>query len=240
LTHPADKLSALSGLAQTAIHSHRFKGGDYLAGLWRGALVQGLLWHVKGPVVPRRYTTYCAPSWSWASIDGGVKYFTEQYQFQFEDNIDIIEAKCVTSRLDPTGRVKAGHITVTGELVPVKLIVKKASPDEKSKYTGYNGHASHTHKQQLVYVEAKCRYEVLLDERTKYGEWESGYYCLEIGTTHDNRTGGARVWWLILKEQPVAANGESCTFERVGIGYQYTESTLALFSGASRKTIKVV
>jgi hypothetical protein len=62
------------------------------------------------------------------------------------------------------GRVKAGHIIVSGELMPVKLIVKKASSiGEKSKYTGYNSHATHTHKEQIVYIEAKRQYEVLLD-----------------------------------------------------------------------------
>jgi hypothetical protein len=74
----------------------------------------------------------------------------------------------------------------------------------------------------------------------EYGELESGYYSLEVGTTLDKRMGGARVWWLILKEQALIADDETCAFERVGIGYQYIESTLGLFSGASRKTIKLV
>jgi hypothetical protein len=115
------------------------------------------------------------------------------------------------------------------------------SPDnEKSKYSGYNGHASHTHKDQIAYVKVERQYEVLLDERMEYGEWEKGYYSLEVGTTVDNRTGGARVWWLVLKEQSLAADGETRTFERVGIGYKYTESGLGLFAGACRMTIKLV
>lgn len=239
LTNPGGKLSALSGLAQVAINSHGFNGGDYLAGLWRGEPAKGLLWYVKGPVEPQRYTTYYAPSWSWASIDGGVKYFAEHYQFQFEADITILKAKCDTSPLDPTGRVKAGHILLNGDLAPVKLIVRKTGHcKDKSKYIGYNGQASHTHIDQMVYVEGDCHYEVLMDERMEYGIWESGYYCLEVGSTVDYSRAGARVWWLVLKEQTIAADGETSIFERVGIGYKHTTSPLDLFS--RRKTIKLI
>lgn len=246
LTNHADKLSALSGLAQVAIDSHRFNEGDYLAGLWRGSLVKGLLWHVRGPSEPRRYTTYRAPSWSWASIDGGIKYFAEQYQFQFWEHITILEAACDTSPLDPTGRVKAGHIILSGKLVPIQLCVQKASPIvDVSMYTGYNGHASHTHKDQIAYVQRSKdtrMYEILLDERMEYGQWGNGYYCLKTGATFDERTNGQRVWWLILKEEAACLGSKAPpTFKRVGIGYKFTQnSTLDLFFQASMVTISLL
>jgi hypothetical protein len=226
LTNGADKLSALSGLAQVVISSHGFTRNAYLAGLWRNSLVKGLLWHVRGPQPPQRSITYRAPSWSWASVDGSIKYFTEHYQFQFQEDISILDARCDTSPLDPTGRVRAGHITVSGISIPVHVIVHRG---HGSRYTGFNGHAEHTHHDQLVYVKTLCsheEYEVLMDERMDYGKFSSGYYCLQVGTTHDPRTGGSRVWWLVLKERSLAVDGIACpvecpTYERVGIGYRY-------------------
>ena len=232
LTNHADKLSALSGLAQLAIDSHGFGEAAYLAGLWRKNLVEGLLWHVRGSRTPRRYTTYRAPSWSWASIDGSVKYFTEHYQFRFEEEVVILEAKCEASSLDPTGRVKSGHIILNGRLQPVTISVRIG---EDSTYTGFNGRAGHTHAHQLVYVRAyngRNSYEVLMDERMRYGEVGSGYYCLKVGTTFDPRTGGSREWWLVLREQLLAVTDVSSstagplqTFERAGIGYKYVPNT---------------
>jgi hypothetical protein len=247
LTNDADKLSALSGLAQLAVDSHGLDASAYLAGLWRDTLVKGLLWHVRGPRAPQRYTSYRAPSWSWASIDGNVKYFTEHYQFHFEEDVVISEAKCDASPLDPTGRVKAGHIILSGRFLPVKVTIKNG---HKSMYTGYSGQAGHTHNDQLVYVKAydgETTYEVLIDERMEYGEVGCGYYCLQVGTTLDPRTGRARVWWLVLKEQSFAVTDVSdpptCalhTFERVGIGYKHsTISSLdyGLFSGKAKNAI---
>jgi hypothetical protein len=252
LTNHADKLSALSGLAQAAIESHGFESDAYLAGLWREGLVKGLLWHVRGPVQPRRYTTYRAPSWSWASVDASVKYFTEHYQFQFEEDIAILEAKCDTSPLDPTGRVTGGHIALSGEIVPVIVMVQHGGG---SVYTGYSGQAGHTHHDQLVYVKAEngqAAYEVLMDERMEYGELSSGYHCLQVGTTLDHLKGDARVWWLVLKEQPMAVNDAALTtvsslhtYERVGIGYKYfplykLNSGLFSNAGKNRKLIKLL
>ncbi len=242
LTNHADKLSALSGLAQVVIDSHGFGASAYLAGLWSDSLVKGLLWHVRGPRPPRRYTTYRAPSWSWASVDGAVKYFTEHYQFRFEEEVVISEAKCDASSLDPTGRVRAGYIILSGRILPVRIAVIHG---DKSRYTGYNGQAGHTHNDQLVYAkdfDGEIAYEVLMDERMEYGELDRGFYCLEVGTNLDPRTGGARVWWLVLKQQSFTdttglAECPLHTFERVGIGYKYVpESSLrySLFLGVAK------
>jgi hypothetical protein len=245
LTNPTDKLTAISGLAQVAIDSHGFRGGEYLAGLWRGGLVKGLLWHVRGPPQPCRYTQYQAPSWSWASIDGSVKYFAEHYQFDFEQDISISEAACDTSPLDPTGRVKGGYIICTGRLTAVQLSVRKTNLNgNSSMYTGYNGHAGHTHKDQMSFVSRidKIRdYEVLLDEHTNCKEYREGFYCLRIGTTIDGRADRARIWWLVLKQKG-PAESDPCVMERVGIGYTHTIYTLEseLFSGATPRTIKLL
>ena len=248
LTNHADKLSALSGLARLIVDSLRIEPGGYLAGLWKSELAQGLLWHVKGPSVPRRYTEYRAPSWSWASILGGVKYFAEYYQFKFEEDILILEASCEASPLDPTGRVKSGYIILSGRIEPVELLVKRAVPGA-SKYVGYNGAACQAHKGQIVYVtgsHSREAFEVLLDERMEFGSWDSGYYCLQIGTTHDPREGDGRLWWLVLRKKvsDVGNGDDTFAFERVGIGYKHVWPThftpCKLFPDDNEEVVRLV
>ncbi|KAI0630009.1 heterokaryon incompatibility protein-domain-containing protein, partial [Trametes polyzona] len=73
LSFPADKLVACAGLAE---EFHRVLGSTYLAGLWRGSLLNDLLWKViplTGPPSTRA-VQYRAPSWSWASVDGAIAY----------------------------------------------------------------------------------------------------------------------------------------------------------------------
>ncbi|KAK4442835.1 HET-domain-containing protein [Podospora aff. communis PSN243] len=68
LTRQTDKLVALSGVAELV---QERAGVPYLAGLWHlegFALPLQLLWVIKKAV--RRQPLYCAPSWSWASVQG--------------------------------------------------------------------------------------------------------------------------------------------------------------------------
>jgi Heterokaryon incompatibility protein (HET) len=132
-TKQADRLSAISGIARLIVEYLGLQSSAYLAGLWLEDLASGLLWYVKGPRTPRRAQLYIAPTWSWASIDGCIEYFKERYQFHFESLISVSKAKCISSSLDPTGRVTAGHIILTGNMVPVALNV--LFPEEyKSEY----------------------------------------------------------------------------------------------------------
>ncbi|KAF2742809.1 HET-domain-containing protein [Sporormia fimetaria CBS 119925] len=71
MTFPSDKLPALAGLAHkvNTIRNAGLEGDlDYLAGLWRSNLLEGLCWFAPRPCQPSK--EYRAPSWSWASVDG--------------------------------------------------------------------------------------------------------------------------------------------------------------------------
>ncbi|KAK9788205.1 putative Heterokaryon incompatibility domain-containing protein [Seiridium cardinale] len=75
LTRPSDKLRAVGGIAQkyqTVLQV------EYLAGLWQGHVLAGLLWRRivdnEGDSLRARPAKYRAPSWSWASIDGKIEY----------------------------------------------------------------------------------------------------------------------------------------------------------------------
>jgi hypothetical protein len=119
LTRDQDKLPALSGLANLMAA----KTGDvYVAGLWKRDVIKDLFWSVE-IVEPSHYcdnpehdaamppatkasvkhpTQYRAPSWSWASLDGKVKYW--------HLNEAAIKARCLDVQVPPAGKDKFGRV----------------------------------------------------------------------------------------------------------------------------------
>lgn len=93
LTDPMDKLPAISGLAQSFDKLSNGRNGRYLAGLWEAHLPSALLWHrISIPSLlsrsnQARPTTYIAPTWSWASINGTVEFVTGMYK---EKDLDVV------------------------------------------------------------------------------------------------------------------------------------------------------
>ena len=70
LTKEEDKLIAISGIAK--VFQSRMLDDAYVAGLWYNSFPLGPLWKVSDPDSITRPASYRAPSWSWASIDGGI------------------------------------------------------------------------------------------------------------------------------------------------------------------------
>ncbi|TGO13153.1 hypothetical protein BTUL_0076g00530 [Botrytis tulipae] len=69
-THDSNKLRAISGCAQWI----KSKTGDnYLAGLWASDLRTQIFWYAEAP--SSRQALYRAPSWSWASVNGRIKFW---------------------------------------------------------------------------------------------------------------------------------------------------------------------
>ncbi|KAK5626952.1 hypothetical protein RRF57_002667 [Xylaria bambusicola] len=133
LSLPADRLPALSALAET--FDPYFSGGDmnYLAGLWRDAMPQALLWTVnvaesdRDGRLPRDAQTH-APTWSWASVTSGVKHVLVPLLISREDafKTDLgFEILGYTPRLVLPkvmfGAVSRGDLRVRGRLRPVSL-----------------------------------------------------------------------------------------------------------------------
>ncbi|KAF9631005.1 hypothetical protein BFW01_g1879 [Lasiodiplodia theobromae] len=79
LTKPHDKLRAIGGLAD---YQQKALEDQYLAGLWRMFIPAGLLWRRVVRLqqgdgdsgLQDRPIGYRAPSWSWAAIEGEIKY----------------------------------------------------------------------------------------------------------------------------------------------------------------------
>jgi hypothetical protein len=112
LTFEEDKLVALAGVARAMKVQ---MGCDYLAGMWRVELERNLLWEVDSN--SRRPKEYRAPSWSWASIDGGINI--PERRSETRDMVEI-EISCVSTKkksADEMGQVEGGALTVRGPLM---------------------------------------------------------------------------------------------------------------------------
>ena len=130
LTFAGDKLVALSALAGVFGDEYlggrrhgddRDRGGEYLAGLWRGELVQHLCWFCPegpGAVLGDSEAGYFyAPSWTWASIDGGVAWPISVKGFS-ETVCEVVDVHCEpASQVIPFGSVKEGaFVTLRGRV----------------------------------------------------------------------------------------------------------------------------
>jgi hypothetical protein len=120
LTNEDDKLPALSGIAHAYSLRH---DSEYLAGLWLGGIATGLLWFNATTDPLRRPARYRAPSWSWASLDGPIDFFSISAGTILDDTVEIydVDARIETQGLDPFGRVKYGELRLWGAVKPAKL-----------------------------------------------------------------------------------------------------------------------
>jgi hypothetical protein len=73
LTNPSDRLPACAALAENFADVMGLDTSDYLAGLWKNDIYAQLLWYC--PKVTKAGRT-SGPSWSWASINGPVEFYT--------------------------------------------------------------------------------------------------------------------------------------------------------------------
>ncbi|KAL3427228.1 hypothetical protein PVAG01_00737 [Phlyctema vagabunda] len=128
LTYPEkDKLMAISGLAKCLIPPQQ-----YLAGMWaRPALLSSqLLWHLSSPV-KKTQLGYIAPSWSWASIDGGKRVNNSEYGLTFDNCtnnstnktlIKIIKSEVNLKNPDDRfGAITSGHMDLKGAVITAEL-----------------------------------------------------------------------------------------------------------------------
>jgi len=115
LTIETDKLPAFSGLAQ----KYQQNGyGIYLAGLWYYSLKKDLCWWGSASkLIPslHRPKQYRAPSWSWASLDGGIFFYSVSDKTT-SPHLEILDASTQVAGRNPLGQVSSGSLRLRGEL----------------------------------------------------------------------------------------------------------------------------
>lgn len=133
-TRVTDRLIAVAGLARHAATAIKSR---YLAGLWEVSILKGLLWR---PLTFRKHKVYCAPSWSWASQDGGVAW--EPFSGRFEEIVSGCEYLRDDIKLrvdsDEFGGVSSAALTLCSKVVELTV---EAYPVEGGGQLDF--HASH-------------------------------------------------------------------------------------------------
>jgi hypothetical protein len=113
LTNSEDRFPALGGLARLV--NHRLTS-DYLAGLWRKDLRRCLLWAAWDDRSCSENDRYIAPSWSWAAVNGPIKFVHlgegSSNTAKGLASIERCQAKLATQ--DPYGAVRSGTLHLKG------------------------------------------------------------------------------------------------------------------------------
>ncbi|KAK5111960.1 hypothetical protein LTR85_011707 [Meristemomyces frigidus] len=131
LTIATDVLPAISGVVRTLSG----KGlGKYLAGIWQADLLCGLCWKTVLTSRTRRPPQFCAPSWSWASVQGRVLQAIGLHPDD-PDATDlaaatIVAAHCTPAGLDPFGHVSDGLIKIRAPALQLRVLRVDVSNSE--------------------------------------------------------------------------------------------------------------
>lgn len=85
LTFPSDKLPAFSGVIEALQKSSNLTP---VAGLWKELLLPNLLWYSVTPKPrPKFPDKHKPPSWSWASVDGSIRFMYPRLYSGDEQNV---------------------------------------------------------------------------------------------------------------------------------------------------------
>lgn len=138
LTDTGDRLPALAGFARTWARRSSAGPGEYMAGLWRGRLMDDLMWrggtqHMD-PDVRIGLDRYRTPGWSWISVLDheepealrAASFITTPQRVRRklgggdEDAASLVRHAVSLAHADaPFGRVLAGEITLRAQVAPV-------------------------------------------------------------------------------------------------------------------------
>ncbi|KAF7545221.1 hypothetical protein G7Z17_g9342 [Cylindrodendrum hubeiense] len=136
ITASTDKLPALTGLASAI--ADKISEGEYMAGLWRSGLIEGLTWCRKAPGQAfGKPDEYVAPSWSWASVQGVVQFPIYNWHLtrapwksrmaDFEALTQYVSHTADLKDKDMYGRLEGGSLCIKAPLLPVVSIRPRSS-----------------------------------------------------------------------------------------------------------------
>ncbi|EXL77394.1 hypothetical protein FOPG_08161 [Fusarium oxysporum f. sp. conglutinans race 2 54008] len=100
---------AMAGIAEMF---KKNTGDEYLAGLWRSRIVEGLNWVVLDPT-SRPQNSCRVPPWSWAAVDSSVLPQRTNLP-RDEDLVDIIDAKSHPGQTSSRSQLVKGSIQLRG------------------------------------------------------------------------------------------------------------------------------
>lgn len=204
LTYTKDIFPALSGLAkQLNSGAH----DQYLAGLWRKALIPDLLWYTLS--YHPRPAQWRAPTWSWASVIAPGDDVAQDKNKLDVVYAEVIKAECTPAGPDYTGELASAYLILSSKAV-VGTIYWNLTKENSGKASSIEPRPSY----HLVINAVKYFF------RLDYPIWEDGPGHLESESSvqvlcigGDRKDGSmSRLACLILRSDPT----EAWTFQRIG------------------------
>lgn len=253
LTYEEDRLSAIAGIAK------RFGGvvdDTYHAGLWRRDMITGLLWNPGRTPGKHRTRSARAPSWSWASIGGGVTYQNllsfSAVRIPFLPLVDILDVfdppTCVEH---PFGVTSKASLSLSGVLIAV---VQNEHEDSRPALIDEGTHFEHRGNilisdvgnfDQLdlaclfylpVGLAVAYDYEQVLQNK---GDLHRFFLETSLETEKQDRLAFDHVYCLILE----IAQGKQDTYRRVGlciVGYYQNIEVISPAVLGERRSITLI
>lgn len=158
-TYPGDRLPALAGVAARFARYLNDQLGEiptYVCGMWKEDLFPSLCWKSPFAVVPidQSTTSYIAPSWSWASVNGAVEFqrhSSRQNTIQFA-GVDVEGVDYGTRGSDPFGKVESASLTLSAHVMAVvmkvpwetnsAIIISLHTPESRGPFLQINSESS--------------------------------------------------------------------------------------------------
>jgi hypothetical protein len=123
VTKETDRLFALAGLAVKA--STLRLGDQYMAGMWRKTIREGLSWYTTPERASRRPASdHTPPTWSWASVSGQIQHARIADVPSNASLMEVLEVKYTANEKSPmgTGPLTPAWLQVSGYLVPIDSV----------------------------------------------------------------------------------------------------------------------
>lgn len=117
ITRGTDKLIALGGVAQEVQEK---TGLTYCAGHWLEMIATGLCWTYSDEPTTRA-SPYRAPTWSWAAVDGGIAYVTEQGPLNGMPHPDVDLINCSVD-VGADGQIISGRLVLSAQVKEARLV----------------------------------------------------------------------------------------------------------------------
>jgi hypothetical protein len=236
LTFPADKLPAISGMARK-IAQGQTSDTEYLAGLWKGDLMHCLFWYPtkRG----KELKNYRAPSWSWASLDGGISWLDWRSRSRngCQTHCTILDVQTTPLGLYTLGAVKDGYLRVVGPMLKVELSWSNwpghHSPAQYHWYLSYQG------------MEVARSIPDTLGEAGTLAMDTENIWAL-LFETYKGDKGGRLVSRGILLKSNGRKRDDLEVFQRIGIFKTFDEefindpNSTAVWDGIEKRTIVII
>ncbi|KAF2094430.1 hypothetical protein NA57DRAFT_80239 [Rhizodiscina lignyota] len=254
LTEPA--ISGIAKRFQRKLHDR------YVAGLWSNDFIEGILWErVLGLMSQRSAimpTSYCAPSWSWASVLSPVVYSEFKLVRTYTQ---VVNVQCTPAGTDLTGRISAGAAILYGPLIeawvrvgqgnvePTEELFLYLDPDRESRATCRFVTDCPLAIEEAVDLFGQIQWEVRriknyeydsnlgFDESANTELKEARVYCLYIGIRPADHTYGYRGSCALVLSRSKA---DPERFVRLGMSSETSEAHGELFRSAKNTTITII